>query len=331
MARVGFLIVGSPRSGTTLVQRLACEIPGVSVPIETHFFTRGLAIFRDRGGFPQQDSVLLGSIEEYVRIPQLEGAGVVASGIFERLHARANNALEVFDAVVSELAGDAELLGEKTPGHLPWVGRLVQARPDLRVVAVVREPRAVVASQLGVSWGQAPVDLLALRWLDDQQVVVALGAELGHRMLTLRYEDVVADPARARTLIRRTLGRNSEGGTDARVVGDELRTEAGSAVRPESPLYLPWETWKHDAGGEIRQDRVSSWAEALSTVEAERVNLVCGSLLERFGYPRPRLCWARRARLALSAPRGTRRRSRALLARRAALRDSISSVDLGIR
>jgi len=33
-----FLIVGSARSGTTLVQRLACELPGVAMPPETHFF-----------------------------------------------------------------------------------------------------------------------------------------------------------------------------------------------------------------------------------------------------------------------------------------------------
>ena len=35
---VDFLIVGTPRSGTTLVQRLACELPGVGMPRETEFW-----------------------------------------------------------------------------------------------------------------------------------------------------------------------------------------------------------------------------------------------------------------------------------------------------
>ena len=37
-ADVSFLMVGTPRSGTTLLQRLACELPGVGMPPETHFF-----------------------------------------------------------------------------------------------------------------------------------------------------------------------------------------------------------------------------------------------------------------------------------------------------
>jgi len=43
-----FAIVGSPRSGTTLVQRLCCELEGVVVPYETHFFSAYLPVCRPR-------------------------------------------------------------------------------------------------------------------------------------------------------------------------------------------------------------------------------------------------------------------------------------------
>lgn len=42
-----FLIVGTPRSGTTLVQRLASELPGVAIPPETHFFSLFVAVCRN--------------------------------------------------------------------------------------------------------------------------------------------------------------------------------------------------------------------------------------------------------------------------------------------
>ena len=39
-AELGFLLTGLSRSGTTLVQRLVCELPEVWVPQETHFWAR---------------------------------------------------------------------------------------------------------------------------------------------------------------------------------------------------------------------------------------------------------------------------------------------------
>ena len=38
-AELSFLVVGTARSGTTLVQRLCCELPRVWVPGETHFWS----------------------------------------------------------------------------------------------------------------------------------------------------------------------------------------------------------------------------------------------------------------------------------------------------
>src|SRR5262245_51226417 len=49
---IGFLIVGTPRSGTTLVQRLATELPGVRVPPETHFFPHFGSDLIKRTSFP---------------------------------------------------------------------------------------------------------------------------------------------------------------------------------------------------------------------------------------------------------------------------------------
>ena len=46
--RLAFLLTGTARSGTTLVQRLACELSAVWVPQETHFWARAAELAEGR-------------------------------------------------------------------------------------------------------------------------------------------------------------------------------------------------------------------------------------------------------------------------------------------
>ena len=63
--RVGFLVVGSPRSGTTLLQRLSCEIEGVRMPPETHFFSDFVWGLVHRAKFPLPMPDLRKEIERF--------------------------------------------------------------------------------------------------------------------------------------------------------------------------------------------------------------------------------------------------------------------------
>jgi hypothetical protein len=318
-ARVAFLVVGTPRSGTTLVQRLACELPGVAIPYETHFFTKGLDLLEAQGALPLGPGALARGLEAYAALPHLEGAGLRADAVVARLGDRPGTPLAVFDAVVAELTGGGEVLGEKTPGHLHWAGRLASARPELRVVAVVRDPRAVAASQRAVPWGAGPADLAARRWLDDQRALDALVAQLGPRLLLVRYEDVVVAPDATRVAIGELLGRAPGAAPEA----------AGAAGPAGASLRLPWEVWKSDAEQPVTAARRDAWAEVLTVGEADRIMAICAPLLDRFGYGAglpslPRRVWA-----LATAGRAARRRARALDRRRAALRARVAGTDPG--
>ncbi len=164
--QVSFLIVGSPRSGTTLVQRLARELPGVAVPFETHFFTKGVPVFVEHGGFPVSQPALGAALSQYLQLPTLDGAELNVSDIVAQLGTEPVDALRVFDAVTAIAAGPHHILGEKTPGHLHWATRLLALRPSLRVIGVVRDPRAVLASRRGVPWSGSSLDAQAIRWVD---------------------------------------------------------------------------------------------------------------------------------------------------------------------
>jgi hypothetical protein len=295
-----FLIIGTPRSGTTLIQRLASEIPGVKVPPETKFFVRFYPhVFHWR--FPLIGPTLTQAIGEYASYRWMQDAQIDPARVAGRLGERAEGPLDLFGAVVEELAGgDAEIYGEKTPGHLQWCLAIANASPSLRVIAAVRDPRAVVASRLEAPWRPQRNDWYALaaeKWVQDQQVVARAVDGLGpDRCLVLHYERVVADPDWARSSIAGLLG-----------------LEAGPTDRTPSAgeLYFPWEEhWKQRAVGEITTDRVRAWEQKLPRRQAIRIEAICRQGMERFGYPtqlgRAR-AWLSRASLGPKTNAGRRK------------------------
>ncbi len=292
-----FIIVGTPRSGTTLVQRLAAELPRVRVPRETRFFHKFRAL---PWVFPLEGDDLRKVLGECATIAEVPNPDI--DEMFERLGGRANGPLSIWAAVIRESAGeDASLYGEKSPPHLWWWRPLSVALPSMRIVAVVRDPRAVIASWGAVPWGpegQLSTVQLAQRWVLDQREVERARSTLGReRCLVLRYEDAVTDPDGARRRIADLLGVGIS-------ADDSLRTASADE------LFMPRETWKARAVGEITPERIHAWKGSLPPRDARVIEAICRRAMIRFGYPvtgSPLGAWALRVGLA---PRSTLRRAR---------------------
>jgi hypothetical protein len=314
-----FLIVGTPRSGTTLVQRLACELPGVDVPPETHFFSLLAPALLDRRSFPLPPAAVLEEFERFAALRTSCGLEFDPRAGAERLPLGADRPLDLFAAIVSELAQDAAIVGEKTPNHLLWWRPLVRAAPRLRWVVVVRDPRAVVASYRE-SWGARDHVVLAERWRSDQREAAALLDELGPaQALLLRYEDVVDRPAEARDALAAFVGAARGSGDRPDAPAPVARPAETSMQGAATPIALPWETWKRGAIAPTDAGRKSAWRGVLSSSEAAAVAAIAGAGMERFGYRAPpRL--ARAARAALIAPGAQRHRARFRLRRALKLR-----------
>lgn len=274
---VAFLIVGTPRSGTTLVQRLACEISGVTMPPETHFLSGFVGGLLARRRFPLLAGAIREETERYLAEPTSVGLRLDPASIERQLGGRCDSPLQLFGALVRGLSGPGEVWGEKTPGHLRWWRPVVAAAPETKFVAVVRDPRAVVASSLRLPWRRDPSlagwrgDLhraFAGKWRHDQRLVLALARALGsERSLVLRYESVVADPEAARLSLAELLGRPA----------------AERQPAPEG-IVLSWETWKSRALGPVEQASAPAWREALSRRQCLEIADLCRGGMEAFGY-----------------------------------------------
>jgi Sulfotransferase family len=297
-----FLITGTSRSGTTLVQHLAWRLDGVRVPPETHFFGAYLFGLIERRTFPLDEAALRDELARFGKLRTSRGLEPDVDAIVRDLGGACASPWELFGGIVRGLAGPAAIYGEKTPEHVRCWEALTRRSPSLRLICVVREPRAVVASNLEVPFAPRSVPWLAQRWRTDQSIVRAARDGLGSdRCLVLRYEDVVVDPDAAVATMAGFLGTSV----------DTRPTPAGSMLHPE------WEWWKERASQPITTDRIDAWRQALSPRDAELVVSICRRTMGTFGYPAEVGTWGALRRSAVVPPSEQYRRAhfRAKLAR----------------
>ena len=167
---VDFLVVGTPRSGTTLVQRLACELPGVGMPRETEFWLGYRSSPLRSASFPLEGADLREQLDRLVSGRPLSRQEIDVDALMLGMGARCDSPVEMFSGLVRFLAGAPHLAGEKTPSHLWWWQPLAGAMPGLKIVGVVRDPRAVAASMQHMPWGPDRPALVSEWWAADQQL-----------------------------------------------------------------------------------------------------------------------------------------------------------------
>lgn len=194
-------VVGSPRSGTTLYQRLVSAHPSLTTFPESHFFYHLCGDARWRRALRLART---GAVRERL-VSFLEECG--EPGDRDRVEAYGGRFFggwtELFVGLLDDIAAGrgAEGWVEKTPMHLHYVHLVERYVEDPLFLHVVRPGEQVVASVRRVTtshpepWGgERSVPECVERWLFDvEQHRKYLGAP-GHFFAL--YEELVRDPAR---------------------------------------------------------------------------------------------------------------------------------------
>ncbi|MEY2423213.1 MAG: hypothetical protein QOI95_3280 [Acidimicrobiaceae bacterium] len=308
-------IIGSGRSGTTLLRSMLDSHPDVAVPGESNWLGRVVRIRRrlEAGGVLDVDGftrVLANPAYEFRTRWQLEP-------LEARNAVEAASAGTVADAVRAVYAayarGKGKLrYGEKMPGFARSVDALGAMLPELRFIHLVRDGRDVALSYLDVPFGPTTIGDGAIWWRKQVMAARAAGTRIGAaRYLELRYEDLVDDPPQTLHRMCRFLELDyNEAMLDYTARADELldtvRSEAHSGLRrPPTP-------------------GLRDWRSTLAPGEVALFEAIAGDALDEFGYPRVRPSvtpgvrlraagarsryWFRRAQFAGRRVRGRARR-----------------------
>ena len=189
-------IIGSGRSGTTLLRAMLDTHPEMAIPFES-YFTGELATVRDRfekaGGFDSE--ALMADLFNYDRFQRWD---VPEERVRERLRADAPAdypaAMRSVYGLYAELQGKSRY-GDKTPRYVEYVDILAEAFPEARFVHIIRDGRNVACSYLDAEWGPGSLEDAAYKWMYRVEAGRKSGRALGPgRYMEIHYEALVDDP-----------------------------------------------------------------------------------------------------------------------------------------
>jgi len=190
-----FFVVGVDRSGTTML-RLVLDRGDVAIPPESMFLA-DFAPVRHAGGLDDPDAATAFMARVWAH-PRVQAWGLRAKPPQVPLgltHEQAYRFAVESPFRAYALEHGKERWADKTPYYLGRLDELDAVWPDARFVVLVRDGRDVALSLLGVPFGPNNVWAAARFWADGIRRGREAERRFPGRVTTVRYEDLVADPA----------------------------------------------------------------------------------------------------------------------------------------
>ncbi|UCC29806.1 MAG: sulfotransferase [Phycisphaerales bacterium] len=275
-------IVGSPRSGTTYLQRLLASHEMILTGQESNVFQYAGPLLR----------------RWHAEGRQADGRGGVGLGCYfeeqEFLQLLKGFLRELLQPMIGKL-NPGMLFVEKTPQHAVFLPEIIELLPACRIIHMVRDPRDVVASMLAVSrswgrgWAPRSARRSALIWL--RQVRAAKEAQNtipAEQFYEVRYEDLVAQP----TSILQNLVSFLKLSWAEDAITEAVRRNSIAAVRKGGGTPIPKGGRFAEHNGDIVRDPADfirsgvpgSWRRDLGLSEKLCVWLVTRRMMRVFGY-----------------------------------------------
>jgi sulfotransferase family protein len=286
-------VVGPSRSGTTLVRRILNAHPTVSIAPETHYFDDLRSRLGARARAPLADADVR-VVERYF-LALGDGAygqetdpdrSTIDAGELRRealsLGGTADSYFEAFCRIRMRALGRSRW-GEKTPRHVFRIADMLDLWPAAKVICLVRDPRAVVASYRDWKRGKPDSTTGDRRRITRSYHPVlsallvkgALGASQEalrrygpERILLLRYEELLTEPERSVGALADWVGL---GYLPAMLDVPDMYGSYGDVTRG------------------ISQAPLERWRSKLSPTEISVIQTCCRGTMDQLGYARERV------------------------------------------
>ena len=276
-------VVGCPRSGTTLLQRMLDAHPQLAVANDTHFIAHAIEAVAPRWRetpslLASESARLISWSRSYHRFGRLG----LPDDTVERAAAVAPDFPAFVRLLYDELASKngKPYAGDKTPSYVRRLPLLHALFPRARFVHLLRDGRDVALSLLDWAtetkgpgriplWSDDPIAVCALWWRQRIEVGRADGAKLGPGCyLEVRYEDLVGDPG----------GELRRGAQFLELPFDHQMVAFNHGKVRERPGRSAKKAWLGPTPG------LRDWREQMEAADVELFELLAGETLKAAGY-----------------------------------------------
>jgi Sulfotransferase family len=274
--------VGCPRSGTTLLRRMADAHRELAVIRELHWLPRW---WEQRVGIEPDGTVTHELAQRLVSDPRFTRLEIGAERAVELVR---NGRPKHYARFVTELfdshgrAKEKRLVGEKTPKYVRYLSTLHELWPHAKIVHLIRDGRDVALSLL--EWSKAKRNVGRFSTWEEDRVMTAalfwewnvrLGREAGRLLgpeayYELRYEALVTD---AQLECRKLCDFLALTYDPSMLRFHEGRTKSRTGLSAKK-------AWKPVTAG------LRDWREQMAPGDVARFESGAGGLLDELGYER---------------------------------------------
>lgn len=264
-------IVGSSRSGTTLLQMMLNAHPNIAMYGEVHYFNEVRKLFRREKELSSDSAIdeffsqRLFKAYHMSLLPKLDQVLEKTKG---RLKKEGVNNSDFFRFLIESFA-DVESkprCGEKTNENIRYIDELMEVFPDAKIIHIVRDARDVVASMINMPWASNDIVANALRWRAEISNVQRYKGKIHE----IRYEDLLRDPVRVYQGI-------------CEFIGEPFSTEMMN-YHKTSGEYIVNEPWKKGTERALNDSALQRWKRDLSDWQICAIQFMVGDLLRAYDY-----------------------------------------------
>ncbi len=284
-----FFIIGTGRSGTTLMAQVMNAHSQICVPAELQIAfevsnngARLAEIFETKKNLRFQAADYIKLIQD--RCPHNLSDYYDYHAFFNRLHYPIRSLQWLLTELYTDIAYSQgkSIFAEQTPWYGQNIKLLSQLFPHAKFVHMIRDGRDVAISFTRTPWWHKDVNLNLERWAREvNKTEEDASLLLKQNMLTIRYEDFVSTPERVIKKVCDFLNLTFEKTMlDLEFHTDYSQLEKHDIDSVSSPVYQEWKKKKKSA---FFSESVYGW-KTNKDVDFSNISRPVARLLERFGY-----------------------------------------------
>ena len=273
---IPFFIIGSGRSGNTLLRSILSGNSDISIPPESYripFAIKKFHIFNNRDWediVPQVLKEFEDCKEFYTWEIDITDAQKRLENIADSKRTLSNIFDELFCTYAEKHSPGSKIWGDKTPMntlYLDWIGTVF---PRSKFIHIIRDGRDVASSYLKMERYDTILEA-ANRWINSIESAQSFGSKIKENYIEIRYEELVTKPEE---VIKDTCdfldidydSKMLDHTKQVKKLGDTDKEHHSNLSKP------------------ISSDSVGKWRNNLSESDQESISKLLYKHLQRLGY-----------------------------------------------
>ena len=281
------VIVGAPRSGTTLLRFMIDAHPEIAIPPETGFLAGPLGAAAACSGQQFVDTITSFPVEA----PAWQDFGISEKDFRDEIarldRFSVSEGLRAFYRLYAARFGKRRW-GDKTPMYCLHIETIAAVLPEAHFIHVIRDGRDVALSWRRTWFSPGnEIEALASQWMQLVTAARTQGAR-SRRYLEVRFETLILDPERVLAQICSFVGIPYDSAMlDYHAHSSQRLAEHLERRRPDGALIVSREQRLEQqrlVGLPPQRSRVQAWKQTMEAGERARFEHVAGNLLISLGY-----------------------------------------------